>query len=112
MASYLRTELVLEALEMALWNRRPGPGLIHHRSVGSYASTIMRGRAPRVMNARHARVHERKSAAPSGAALTIHNRFVGAFAVAMSRVLHRRSKTGAVRNGHDTCAQKMREGPR
>jgi putative transposase len=30
MANHLRTELVLDALEMALWNRRPGPGLIHH----------------------------------------------------------------------------------
>ena len=35
MASYLRTELVLDPLEMALWNRRPGPGLVHHPDHGS-----------------------------------------------------------------------------
>ena len=34
MANHLRTELVLDALEMALWNRRPGPGLIHHSDHG------------------------------------------------------------------------------
>jgi len=34
MASHLRTELVLDALEMALWNRRPAPGLIHHSDHG------------------------------------------------------------------------------
>jgi transposase InsO family protein len=30
MATHLRTELVLDALEMALWNCRPAPRLIHH----------------------------------------------------------------------------------
>jgi putative transposase len=30
MAEHLRTELVLDALEMAVWNRRPAPGLVHH----------------------------------------------------------------------------------
>jgi putative transposase len=35
LASYLRTELVLDALEMALWNRRPEPGLVHHTDHGS-----------------------------------------------------------------------------
>ncbi|WP_158009715.1 DDE-type integrase/transposase/recombinase [Carbonactinospora thermoautotrophica] len=30
MADHLRTELVLDALEMAIYNRRPAPGLIHH----------------------------------------------------------------------------------
>ena len=30
MARHLRAELVLDALEMALWNRRPSLGLIHH----------------------------------------------------------------------------------
>jgi hypothetical protein len=34
MANHLRTELVLDALEMALWNRRPAPGLIHHSDHG------------------------------------------------------------------------------
>lgn len=30
MADHLRTELVVSALKMALWNRRSSPGLIHH----------------------------------------------------------------------------------
>jgi len=30
MADHLRTELVLDALEMAVWNRRPAPGRVHH----------------------------------------------------------------------------------
>jgi putative transposase len=30
MADHLRTELVEDALEMALWNRRPTAGVIHH----------------------------------------------------------------------------------
>jgi putative transposase len=34
MAEHLRTELVLDALDMALWNRRPDPGLVHHSDQG------------------------------------------------------------------------------
>jgi putative transposase len=34
MADHLRTELVLAALEMALWNRRPARGVIHHSDHG------------------------------------------------------------------------------
>jgi putative transposase len=30
MESHLRTELVVDALQMAIWRRRPSPGLIHH----------------------------------------------------------------------------------
>jgi hypothetical protein len=30
MANPLRTELVLDAVNMAIYNRRPKPGLIHH----------------------------------------------------------------------------------
>jgi putative transposase len=30
MAEHLRTELVLDALDMAIWNRRPAQGLVHH----------------------------------------------------------------------------------
>ncbi len=30
----LQAELALDALEMALWQRRPGPGLIHHADRG------------------------------------------------------------------------------
>ena len=44
MAGHLRTELVLDALEMALWNRRPGPGLIHHADHGSQYTSLAFGR--------------------------------------------------------------------
>jgi putative transposase len=37
MATHLRTELVCDALEMAIWNRRPDPGLVHQP--GSVATT-------------------------------------------------------------------------
>ena len=43
MANHLRTELVLGALEMALWNRRPGPGLIHHADHGSQYTSLAFG---------------------------------------------------------------------
>jgi putative transposase len=35
MADHMRTELVLDALQMALEHRRPEPGLIHHSDQGS-----------------------------------------------------------------------------
>jgi putative transposase len=35
MANHLRTELVLDALNMAIYKRRPAPGLIHHSDRGS-----------------------------------------------------------------------------
>jgi putative transposase len=35
MADHLRAELVVEALEMAVARRRPGPGLVHHSDAGS-----------------------------------------------------------------------------
>jgi putative transposase len=34
MANHLRAELVLAALDMAIWNRHPRPGLIHHSDHG------------------------------------------------------------------------------
>src|ERR671911_2730706 len=34
MATHLRTELVVDALEMALWRRNPDVGLIHHTDRG------------------------------------------------------------------------------
>jgi putative transposase len=34
MESHLRTELVVDALEMAVWRRKPAPGLIHHSDQG------------------------------------------------------------------------------
>ena len=44
MASYLRTALVLDALQMALWNRRPGPGLLHHSDHGRQYTSLAFGR--------------------------------------------------------------------
>ncbi|CAA9580507.1 MAG: Mobile element protein [uncultured Truepera sp.] len=35
MAEHLRAKLVIKALEMAVWNRRPSPGLVHHSDHGS-----------------------------------------------------------------------------
>jgi putative transposase len=43
MAEHLRTELVLSALEMALWNRRPAQGVIHHSDQGSQYTAIAFG---------------------------------------------------------------------
>ena len=34
MESHLRTELVVDALRMAVWRRKPAPGLIHHSDQG------------------------------------------------------------------------------
>jgi putative transposase len=43
MAADLRTELVLDALEMALWNRRPPHGVIHHSDQGSQYTSVAFG---------------------------------------------------------------------
>jgi putative transposase len=43
MAEHLRTELVLEALEMALWHRRPAPGLVHHSDRGGQYTSLAFG---------------------------------------------------------------------
>jgi putative transposase len=34
MADHIRSELVVDALQMAIWNRRPQPGAIHHSDHG------------------------------------------------------------------------------
>lgn len=34
MESHLRTELVVDALQMAVWRRKPAPGLVHHSEQG------------------------------------------------------------------------------
>jgi putative transposase len=34
MEDHMRTELVVDALQMAVWRRKPAPGLIHHSDQG------------------------------------------------------------------------------
>jgi putative transposase len=43
MADHLRTELVLSALDMALWNRHPDPGVIHHSDHGCQYTSVAFG---------------------------------------------------------------------
>jgi putative transposase len=43
MADHLRSELVVEALEMATWNRRPSPGLVHHSDHGCQYTSLAFG---------------------------------------------------------------------
>ncbi len=43
MADHLRTELVVQALDMALWNRRPEHGIIHHSDHGCQYTSIAFG---------------------------------------------------------------------
>ena len=40
MANNLRTDLVLDAVNMAIYNRRPEPGLIHHSDRGSQYTSV------------------------------------------------------------------------
>lgn len=44
MDSHMRTELVVDALEMAVWRRKPGAGLIHHTDHGSQYTAISFGK--------------------------------------------------------------------
>jgi putative transposase len=44
MADHLRSELVLDALDMAIWNRRPAAGLIHHSDQGCQYTSLAFGR--------------------------------------------------------------------
>jgi putative transposase len=44
MADHLRAELVVSALEMALYRRRPAPGLIHHSDHGSQFTAVLFGK--------------------------------------------------------------------
>ena len=41
MADHLRSELVVSALEMALYRRRPAPGLIHHSDQGCQFTAVL-----------------------------------------------------------------------
>jgi putative transposase len=43
MADHLRTELVVSALDMALWNRRPAQGVIHHSDHGCQYTSLAFG---------------------------------------------------------------------
>jgi putative transposase len=43
MAEHMRAELVVEALEMAVWQRKPGPGLIHHSDRGGQYTALVFG---------------------------------------------------------------------
>lgn len=43
MADHLRTELVVSALNMARWNRRPDPGVIHHSDHGCQYTSVAFG---------------------------------------------------------------------
>ncbi len=43
MATHLRTELVVDALEMALWRRKPDAGLIHHTDRGAQYTALSFG---------------------------------------------------------------------
>jgi putative transposase len=43
MAHHLRAELVVSALEMAVWNRRPRDGLIHHSDHGCQYTSLLFG---------------------------------------------------------------------
>jgi transposase InsO family protein len=44
MANHLRAEMVLDALNMGLYNRRPAPGLIHHSDRGSQYTSVEFGK--------------------------------------------------------------------
>ena len=43
-ATHLHTKLVVDALEMALWRRKPNAGLIHHTDCGSQYTTLPFGK--------------------------------------------------------------------
>ena len=44
MADHLRSELVIEAVDMAVWRRRPTAGVIHHSDQGSQYGSLAFGR--------------------------------------------------------------------
>jgi len=44
MASHLRTELVVDALEMAVWRRKPAAGLVHHSDRGTQYTALSFGK--------------------------------------------------------------------
>jgi putative transposase len=44
MGSHMRTELVVDALQMAVWRRKPSAGLVHHSDRGAQYTAISFGR--------------------------------------------------------------------
>ena len=44
MADHLRSALVIEAVDMAVWRRRPREGIIHHSDQGSQDTSLALGR--------------------------------------------------------------------
>ena len=44
MEPHLRTQLVIDTLEMAIWRRRPAPGLIHHSDQGVQYTALSFGK--------------------------------------------------------------------
>ena len=44
MATHLRTELVVDALQMALWRRKPAEGLVHHSDQGVQYTSLAFGK--------------------------------------------------------------------
>jgi putative transposase len=44
MASHMRTELVVDALQMAVWRRKPSAGLVHHSDRGAQYMAISFGK--------------------------------------------------------------------
>jgi putative transposase len=44
MENHLRTELVVDALEMAVWRRKPSAGLVHHSDRGAQYTAISFGK--------------------------------------------------------------------
>src|SRR3954451_15548511 len=47
MAEHMRAELVVEALEMAIWHRRPDAGLVHHSDRGDQYVSLIFGQTAR-----------------------------------------------------------------
>jgi putative transposase len=47
MAGHLRTDLILDALDMAIARRRPGEGLVHHSDQGTQYTSLAFGRRAR-----------------------------------------------------------------
>ena len=44
MEGHLRTELVVNALQMAVWRRKPAPGLVHHSDQGVQYTSLSFGK--------------------------------------------------------------------